>query len=209
MPEDEAYRLKSRYAAMTDEELQALADDATSLSEAAQLALQNEVTRRNLDVRLIFPEREVEFRPLVNLRRFRDPLEATMAKAILEGAGIECSLADENIVRMDWFWSNAIGGIRLQVSPEDLDAANEILDQPIPETFQVDGVGEYQQPHCPNCNSLDIVSDERWVGAAYVTANFSAPAPVHGAGWTCKSCGHRWDDPIPTPPETESTDAPQ
>lgn len=69
---------------------------------------------------------------LVVIRRFRDLIEAELAKGKLKSAGISSFIADENIVRMDWFYSNAIGGLRLLVEPEDAEAAHAILDEPIP-----------------------------------------------------------------------------
>ena len=45
------------------------------------------------------------------------------AKALNNGkdrsAGIECYLQDESVVRLDWFWSNAMGGIKLIVREKD------------------------------------------------------------------------------------------
>lgn len=53
-------------------------------------------------------------RPVI-LRRYSEMPAAFVEKSVLEDAGIECYLQDENVVRMDWFWSNAIGGIKLIV----------------------------------------------------------------------------------------------
>jgi hypothetical protein len=57
---------------------------------------------------------------------------------VLESAGIPCYLRDENAVRMDWFYSNLLGGIRLQVREEDRAAAEALLHQPIPEQAPTD-----------------------------------------------------------------------
>ena len=56
--------------------------------------------------------------------------EAQIAESILDSAGIDCFLADENAIRMDWLWSNLLGGFKLMVRPEDLDAATQLLDHP-------------------------------------------------------------------------------
>ncbi len=79
---------------------------------------------------------------LVTLQHFRDVPEALLAKGKLESAGIACSLADGNLVRMDWLLSNAIGGIRLQVHAQEAEAARAILDEPIPPEFDEEEVGE-------------------------------------------------------------------
>jgi hypothetical protein len=68
----------------------------------------------------------------VIIRKFRDLPEASIAKSILESAGIECFLSDDNLVRLDWFYSNLIGGIKLLVREEDAEAAIKLLDESRP-----------------------------------------------------------------------------
>jgi len=182
---------------MTEEQLQKIAEDAESLSYDALDALQREITRRGLELPIVVPAAggdEVEQRELITVRTFRDLPEALLAKGTLDSAGIESFLVDDNIVRMDWFWSNAVGGIKLRVKLEDADSADDVLRQPIPEGFEVEGIGNFQQPHCHKCNSLDTVFEELNEGIAYTGAYFSLPLPVHDKGWKCESCGYQWED---------------
>src|SRR5260370_40817449 len=90
------------------------------------------------------------------LRRFRDMPDAFLFSSILDSAEIECFLADENTSRMDWFWSNLLGRIKLCVRKTDADDALSLLEQGVPEKFDVEGVGEYLQPRCPVCQSLEV-----------------------------------------------------
>ena len=129
----------------------------------------------------------------VTIRRFRDLPEALLAKGSLESSGIPCTLVDDNMVRLDWFISNLIGGVKLQVSSEDAVVANEILDQPILEHFEVEGTGEYQQPKCPYCQSLDVNFEELNKPIAYASAFIGLPLPVHRPAWKCHNCGREWD----------------
>jgi len=99
---------------------------------------------------------EFEFRTRLAIRRFRDLPEALLAKGSLVSAGIDCALIDENMVRMDWFWSNLMGGIKLLVDADQASDAAEVLDEPIPEHLEVSGIGNFEQPRCPKCGSLDI-----------------------------------------------------
>jgi hypothetical protein len=160
MPDHDAERarLARVYAAMSKEELKAVAESGDELSLAAQEALLAEASKRGFMLTLTPPPSEdaVEFDKFVTLRQFRDLPEALLAKGSLESAGIEALLADDNLIRLDWFYSNLVGGIKLKVRFEDAEAANEILNQPIPETVDVEGVGEYEQPKCPRCQSLDV-----------------------------------------------------
>jgi hypothetical protein len=130
---------------------------------------------------------------MVTLRQFRDLPEALLAKGSLDSAGIECALADDNMVRMDWFYSNAIGGIKLLVNRGDAADAEQVLTQPIPEHLDVAGVGAFEQPRCPNCGSLDI-SFRELQPAAYLTMFLNVPIPFHKRAWRCHSCDVEWED---------------
>ena len=81
------------------------------------------------------PEDELGFRELVTIRKFRDLPEALLAKGRLESCGVESFLADDNMVHMDWLISNLLGGVKLKVEAADVDSAEEILNQPIPDDF--------------------------------------------------------------------------
>ncbi|MGA7754260.1 MAG: hypothetical protein WCB05_15610 [Candidatus Sulfotelmatobacter sp.] len=150
-------------------------------------------------------EGELELRRMVTVRQFRDLPEALLAKGCLDSAGIECALVDDNMVRLDWFWSNLMGGVKLKVEPGDADVANEILSQPIPEGFDAVGTGEYLQPSCPSCQSLDVSFQELHKPVAYVTAYFGVPLPLRRRAWRCHSCNVEWeDDGIPNPADSPS-----
>jgi hypothetical protein len=94
---------------------------------------------------------------------------------------------------MDWLWSNLLGGIKLVVHPDDVDAALELLNQPIPEAILLDDGTVYEQPRCPNCQSLDINFEELYAPVAYGSLMIF-PLPLHRAGWTCRRCNHSWND---------------
>jgi hypothetical protein len=131
---------------------------------------------------------------LVTLQHFRDIPEALLAKGMLESAGIKCLLADGNLVRMDWLLSNAIGGVRLQVDKQELEAARAILDEPIPPELNQEELGEtYTQPRCPRCSSLDIgfeKIDRFWTYGLWLLLTF--PIPVGKNNWKCYTCGVEW-----------------
>ena len=195
----ERRRLAANYAAMTDGELRKLARNAESLTELAYDALEDELDRRQLE----FPDdddrespvrQQLELRELVTIRQFRDLPEALLAKGSLESAGIECFLADENLVRLDWFISNFIGGIKLNVRAADEANARKILDEPILEGLYVQGVGLYEQPRCPKCQSLDVNFQELDRPISYMTAFLHVPIPVQRPAWHCQSCDAEWEE---------------
>jgi hypothetical protein len=199
----ERRRLAANYAGMTDGELHKLARHADSLTELAWDTLEDELDRRHLE----FPEddpadgdaapearQQLEMRELVTIRQFRDLPEALLAKGSLESAGIECFLADDNLVRMDWFISNFIGGIKLKVHSTDAANAQRLLDEPILEGLYVQGVGLYEQPRCPKCQSLDVNFQELDRPIAYMSAFLRVPLPVQRPAWHCHTCDAEWAD---------------
>jgi hypothetical protein len=196
----ERQRLADNYAGMTDGELQKLARSPESLTEPALDALEDELDRRHLefaddDSPEDAPERQqMELQELVTIRQFRDLPEALLAKGSLESAGIECFLADENLVRLDWFISNFIGGIKLNVRVADVENAQRLLDEPILEGLYVHGVGLYEQPRCPQCQSLDVNFQELDRPIAYMSAFLHMPLPVQRSAWHCHACDAEWED---------------
>jgi len=186
--------LIERYRGMSDAELNLLAQDLDELTDAAKDALRAELSRRGISV----PETstgEWESEQPVVVAQFLNLHEALLAKGQLDSAGISTTLRDDNMIRIDWFISNLLGGVKLAVSPADADAAREILAQPIPEDFDVEGVGEYEQPRCPKCNSLDISYESLDKPVAYGSMMLlKVPVPLSGDRWRCHDCGALWED---------------
>jgi len=216
--DDERKRLASVYSRMADEELLRILNSGDELTNVAQESLSKEIAKRHL---------QTDSAPLgvhsltaagedaadanihavegtVLLRRYTDLPEALLAKGSLESAGIECYLLDENVGRIGW---NLLGDVELHVLPEDLEAAEAILSQPIPEKFEVQGIGDFEQPKCPNCQSLDIsVQESPDIGLREVAkisdVALVVPISVRKRAWFCHDCHARWeeaDDPVPDP----------
>lgn len=64
---------------------------------------------------------------LVTIKTFDTYISAQILKARLEAEGIKCFLKDEQSVTMYWFWSNALGGVKLQVFDYDKQYAEKII----------------------------------------------------------------------------------
>jgi predicted RNA-binding Zn-ribbon protein involved in translation (DUF1610 family) len=191
-PED----LAAQYAQMSETELTELAQSYDGLLEIAQVALRAEFARRGLEPPLVEEPDELEFRRLVTVRRYRDLMEAFLGRSLLESAGIQSWIADENLVRMDWFYSNMVGGMRLQVDEIDEAAALEILEEAAPRTIVYGEEEVYVQPTCPKCGSAEITMGDgtergRSLVALYVLA---IPVPPRETAWHCEACGVRWVD---------------
>ena len=211
--ERERQRLARWYGGMEDPELQNIAARPESLTEVARQVLQAEMSRRGMpplhDLGKSDPPTRSD--PPVMIRRYQDLPQALLSKSVLESAGIESFLADENLIRIDWFYSNLVGGIKLFVRAQDAEAADKILVQETPDKFDVEGVGEYQQPRCPRCQSLDVAFDELNKRIAYggmLLANL--PIAVTSDHWKCHACGHEWEDggePVSAQKSTEPSES--
>ena len=132
-PQQEKLRLEELYASDTDEQLENIAAQAHELTEVARETLRAELSKRGLYVGQLegtAPEQDnAEFRDLVTIRAFWNLLEAELAKGLLDSAGIESFLFDDNMVRLDWFNANALGGVKLRVDAGNVDAANQVLEE--------------------------------------------------------------------------------
>jgi hypothetical protein len=135
-PEQERARLAKAYSHQTDEELEEIAKHGEDLTDVALQSLRAELSRRGLtqDPPEEFPDAdqaEPIFRNLITVRSYWNLLEAELAKGVLEAAGIECFLFDDNMLRMDWFNAIAIGGVKLRVDPQNVDEATRILNESV------------------------------------------------------------------------------
>jgi len=159
--------------------------------------------------------------PFVLVERHLYVSSALSSKSVLESAGIECVLSDEHMIRMDWFWSNALGGVKVWARESDVADSIDLLDQGIPYKFEVEGIGEYIQPSCPFCGAAEwsfvelrrrfslpsriaLLAITLFVAfgmerhfllffAFYVVLVFIwLPLLSRHYGWHCKKCGVTW-----------------
>jgi Putative prokaryotic signal transducing protein len=134
-PEQERQRLVEFYSSKPDVELEQVTEEADGLTDIAREALRAELTKRGLYIGQLddraLDEESAEFRNLVVIRTFWNLLEAELAKGLLDSAGVEAFLFDDNMVRLDWFNANALGGVKLRVDASNVEAANRILNESV------------------------------------------------------------------------------
>jgi len=216
MTDLELREVAERYQKMSESELMDVAHKYDELTEPAKAVLRDEFARRSLQPPLIDDDGKdgedvLESRKLVTVGTYRDLPEAFIARSVLESAGIECFLQNENTVRVDWLWSNLIGA-RLQVAEEHAAAAAELLAQPIPSSFATDSGADFEQPVCPQCGSLDVVvnDSDRKINA---TTILLIGVPLHtgpsiesdtDTTWKCLNCGCLWQSDGQPEPEAST-----
>ncbi|MEO8206490.1 MAG: DUF2007 domain-containing protein [Chthoniobacterales bacterium] len=125
---------------------------------------------------------------MITIARFNKPEEAHMLRLRLEAGGVPVYLQDENIVQMDWLYSNLIGGVRVQISEEDIEDAREILAmEPVKDM-------DAAMPACPDCASHHTAPDEfpRRLSFLFILL-FRFPFLFSKTRWKCADCGRVWN----------------
>lgn len=84
-------------------------------------------------------EIEFDLERLVTIETFSSPWQAQLARACLEAEGIHAVIADEHFFRLYGALSGTLGGVKLQVRPDEAERASDLLRsrQPIPEIYLV------------------------------------------------------------------------
>lgn len=136
---------------------------------------------------------------MITIRQYDKVEDAYLAKSLLESEEVPAYVADEYLVNVNWMWSQAIGGVKLQVAEEDVERALEILEAP-PDGVLLDEQGQYPGeltpehtfPVCPKCGGHEV--DESVARRAFVYLGlllFRVPVPVRVDVLRCRSCGHQ------------------
>lgn len=112
---------------------------------------------------------------LVTVDSFVNVYEADTARLYLEQEGIPVFLKDFNIVAFDWFLSNAVGNIQVQVRRDDLERAAAILAEHRP-SFNVD----YGNTKSPAKSTLEMKC-------------LSCGEPMGAQATRCAKCGWSYE----------------
>jgi hypothetical protein len=195
-PIEESRHLQERYARLSDDELQAVADEGYDLTDIAKQTLRAEILGRGLHVQLRSapapptPDPATsDFDPsdldLVIASRVWDLAEARQLKSILDDARIPSYLGPDNLDTLETFRGNFDGGVDLKVRYVDNQRALQAISQSLPPDSEVET--DYV-PRCPKCHSPEIVFHSLDSGSA---ANSDFDSKFN---WSCDACGHQWRD---------------
>jgi hypothetical protein len=94
----------------------------------------------------------------VTVETFTGPIEAHISKGLLESEGIPASLASEHHVWASWPFSQALGGVRLQVPSEYAGRARDVLARQRRGEYQEALEAEHglEPNRCRSCGSTDL-----------------------------------------------------
>lgn len=133
---------------------------------------------------------------LVTIKTFTYPHEVYVIRGKLESEGIQTFLKDEMTVQVHNFYSNAIGGVKLQVPSEEVEKALSIIDstKEIPHEVVVFSKQELDGTHaCPFCHSKNINRTRKanWLTLIpYLIVGFIFP--VYKKSYVCFDCKREW-----------------
>lgn len=64
---------------------------------------------------------------IITFENYYDPMLAEIIKGRLEANGIDCFIADGNMVGSNPFFNVAVGGVKLKIFERDLEKCKQIL----------------------------------------------------------------------------------
>ena len=133
--------------------------------------------------------------------------EVSIIRGRLEAEGITCFVKDEYTVQVQPFYSNAIGGVKLQVKESDLNQAIEILkeagylkdeEQELPDLNKHCDKPQISMKEgkvtCPICGSEEVVKHKKTTGLLFLLTSFftliffMTPAPFLQKKYYCFDC---------------------
>lgn len=133
---------------------------------------------------------------LVVIATYRDPTMAHLAKSNLESAGIPSFIRDEHIVSMQWLFSNAVGGVKLEVPALHAEEALELLKNETPanilNNLETNETEQTVEDQCPKCGSNDISSINLRRTSGAISLLTGLPIIFWGKKFQCNSCKHKW-----------------
>ena len=130
----------------------------------------------------------------VTIEAFTNPIEAHIAKGLLESEGIPASLESEHHVWAAWHLSQALGGVRLQVPAECASLAREVLARQRRGEYQeaLESEQELDRPRCARCGSPNLTASRSvpsLVGLSLSLGLLGLIFPPRVNDLKCEGCG--------------------
>lgn len=135
---------------------------------------------------------------LVYFKFYETALEANRDKQILAENDINSFIANEQLIQSDWLLSQAVGGIQLQVFEENLEKAQQVLqDYKDNEQYSLEVEHTIADPEfdfvCPKCGSNHIYQDEKLGGTFGISMLvLGLPVKIPSNLYHCYYCGNEF-----------------
>lgn len=125
---------------------------------------------------------------------YTDPIEANILKARLAAEGIDAFVFDEHLIRMNWLYSNALGGAKVMVPEEQVGAAEAVIRAIAAGEYELDATegqeGTGLRTSCPYCGAVSTrLSNRSWTVSFLSFFLLQIPLPFRRNRWKCDRCG--------------------
>jgi hypothetical protein len=130
--------------------------------------------------------------PLVTVGSYSTKYEADLVRLKLEDLEFHPTLADAETVSVNWLWSNALGGVKVQVPASESEEARGVLTSEPGDDEDRQDAGEAPVAACPRCGSPDsrYFLDKR--GSFLTWLMLGIPILPATSKRVCSVCGRKW-----------------
>ena len=127
---------------------------------------------------------------------YTNPIEAHIVRGRLEAEGIPAYVIHEYHIWANWFYSSALGGVKVQVNATDALKAKETIINLENDEFEKileENEGPFQALICPKCESKSI-KEYRWNEklTLIILWAYVIPIPYIQGKLKCLDCGNSW-----------------
>lgn len=129
---------------------------------------------------------------LVTVGTYSTSYEANLVRGELEAFEFHANLLDSSTIDVNWLWSNALGGVKVQVPESEFAEACQILESEPSDTEALPDTAGTPAPACPHCGSLhtDYYLDKR--GSFLTWLILGVPLVPAASKRVCTECQSRW-----------------
>ncbi|MDR1516910.1 MAG: DUF2007 domain-containing protein [Dysgonamonadaceae bacterium] len=133
---------------------------------------------------------------LITVKTFTYPHEAYILQSRLESDGISTFLKDEMTVLVNNFYSNAVGGVKLQVQDKDVETALAIIEssEKARDDEKTLAIQTSDKTHCPFCGSEEVAPkrNPHWLTFLPFILTMGFIFPFYKTTRKCFDCGKEW-----------------
>ena len=124
-----------------------------------------------------------------------NPIEAQIIRGRLEAEGIPAFVIFEHHIWAEWWLSNAIGGVRVQVPPEFYNQAQTVIQNINSGCYELtpENITWSTPTRCPKCNSSNI-TPILWRRKVALVMAIIIHLPLHHTQHLmhCEGCSNKW-----------------
>ena len=136
---------------------------------------------------------------MITIASFDNTEQAELLKDQLEQEGVRAFVADGAIVTLNWLYSNAVGGVKVQVNEADVERARGLLEELGAAACAPAALSPYR---CPCCGSTKV--EFRRVSKTFFMLSLlvlGIPLAFYRPRCHCLACGQNWKrEPTPASP---------